>query len=83
MQKIVNGKLVLLTVEEIAQREHDAIKAQNEKSLQSIQDEISMSKKYLLDTDWYYIRKLETGIHIPVNISIAREEARAKINLLK
>ena len=34
---------------------------------------------YLADTDWYVIRKAETGKEIPGNILSAREAARADL----
>lgn len=40
-------------------------------------------KKYLLNTDWYYIRKLETGKEIPADIVAKRIELRALINSLE
>lgn len=40
---------------------------------------ISESKAYLERTDWYVIRKIETGKEIPEDILKAREEARKKI----
>ena len=83
MNKYVNGELVPLTEEEIAQREIDAVKAQEEQSKQVIQDEINTNKKYLSDTDWFYIRRLDTGEEVPVDIVAARAAARAKINQLE
>jgi hypothetical protein len=37
------------------------------------------ARKYLKDTDWYVIRKQETGKEIPSDILTAREEARKRI----
>lgn len=34
--------------------------------------------KYLSDTDWYIIRKAETGVEIPANILTLRAAARVK-----
>ena len=83
MNKIVNGKLVPLTEEEIVQREIDAVKAQEEQSKQVVQDEINTNKKYLSDTDWFYIRRLDTGEEVPVDTVAERAAARAKINQLE
>ena len=83
MNKIVNGKLVPLTEEEIVQREIDAVKAQEEQSKQVVQDEINTNKKYLSDTDWFYTRRLDIGEEVPVDIVTARAAARAKINQLE
>jgi hypothetical protein len=37
------------------------------------------SREYLASTDWYVIRKSETGVEIPMEISMARADARASI----
>jgi hypothetical protein len=37
------------------------------------------SKIYLAETDWYVIRKTETGAAIPTDILVARADARAAI----
>ena len=37
------------------------------------------AKRYLADTDWYVVRKTETGVAIPDDISTARQEARDRI----
>jgi len=37
------------------------------------------SQIYLAETDWYVVRKFETGIDIPQDILTARAEARASI----
>lgn len=34
---------------------------------------------YLTKTDWYVVRKAETGVDIPADIVIARQKARAAI----
>jgi len=83
MNKVVNGKIIPLTEEEIAQREADAIKAQEEQQLQSIKDDIDTHRKYLSDTDWYVIRKQENGTEIPHEVLTARDEARANIDNLR
>lgn len=47
---------------------------------QNPQDAINyQSRMYLSQTDWYAIRFAETGVPIPVEISSAREAARASI----
>jgi hypothetical protein len=38
------------------------------------------AKKYLLETDWYIIRQLETGIAIPEEIRVKRTQARIDSN---
>jgi hypothetical protein len=37
------------------------------------------AREYLANTDWYVIRKLETGKEIPTDISQKRIQARASI----
>lgn len=37
------------------------------------------SKAYLAETDWYVVRKVETGVEIPQQILDARAEARLSI----
>jgi hypothetical protein len=37
------------------------------------------ARKYLDSTDWYIIRKFETGIEVPRDILDARAEARTKV----
>jgi hypothetical protein len=37
------------------------------------------SREYLASTDWYAIRKAETGVEIPEDILIKRSDARASI----
>ncbi len=42
--------------------------------------EIQEALKYLKNTDWYVIRKIEMGTEIPLDISVPRGEARIKAN---
>ena len=37
------------------------------------------ARRYLADTDWYVVRKTETGEAIPDDITTARQEARERI----
>ena len=39
----------------------------------------SESLTYLASTDWYVTRAFETGIQVPADITIKRQEARASI----
>ena len=41
-----------------------------------IQRNINIKLKLLEDTDWYYIRKLETNEDVPVDVVNQRTEAR-------
>ena len=41
-----------------------------------IQRNINIKLKLLEDTDWYYIRKLETNEDVPVDVVNKRTEAR-------
>jgi len=83
MNKIVDGKIIPLTEEEITQRNADAIKAQEEQAIQIIKDGIDANLEYLSSTDWYVVRFSETGIVIPAEVATARAEARANINTLE
>lgn len=47
------------------------------------QIEIEELKKYLISTDWYVVRKIETGIEILEEISNKRSEARKRIDVLQ
>lgn len=44
---------------------------------------ISKLEKYLAETDWYAIRKNETGKDIPTDIFEAREQARDDISSMR
>ena len=57
----------------------------NEGATQEDLDIIIQSNKQscyieLLETDWYFIRKAETGIEVPIEILQQRAEIRAKYN---
>lgn len=41
-----------------------------------LKQSIEQNKKYLLDTDWYCARKIETSNDIPEEIVAKRQEAR-------
>lgn len=43
--------------------------------------QIDMRKKYLNETDWYYVRKLETGEDVPSDIAESRKQAREFLRL--
>lgn len=43
------------------------------------QQKNAAARAYLTSTDWYIIRKMETGTAVPDDILIARQEARADI----
>jgi hypothetical protein len=47
--------------------------------IDKIQNDNARYEKFLPATDWYVIRKIETGKEIPEDILKAREEARNKI----
>lgn len=38
--------------------------------------EINEAKAYLISTDWYYVRKAETGEEVPEEVIAKRAEAR-------
>jgi hypothetical protein len=39
-------------------------------------EKIKISKEYLNSTDWYYARKLETGVEVPLEVVNKRTEIR-------
>jgi len=39
-----------------------------------------MAKEYLASTDWYVVRKAETGVEIPEDVDTNRLEARKTLN---
>ena len=83
MNKIVNGKLVPLTAEELAQREIDSANALVEQTRQARVDEMNVSLEYLSDTDWYVTRLTETQVAIPTQVSTDRALARANVDAIK
>lgn len=38
------------------------------------------AQKYLDDTDWYVVRKLDTGVDIPAQVTAKRQECRDVIS---
>jgi hypothetical protein len=65
---VINKTLVPLTEDELADIQ---LEKQNQINIQN--------KEYLSSTDWYVIRQTETGVEIPMEISMARSDARAAI----
>ena len=56
----------------------DAINAEKQES--KVINKIRETVQYLNDTDWYYVRKIETGKDVPAAIATKRDEARAFLN---
>lgn len=58
----------------------------NEENLQIKEQKIEQLKKQqyeeLKDTDWYYVRNIETGLEIPENIKQLRSSIRDKYDSL-
>lgn len=46
-------------------------------------DDMNNAKQYLLDTDWYVVRKMDTGIAVPEEIEKKRQEARELISQIR
>lgn len=69
-----------LTPEEVVEVETYINSVEADPSTTQAMTEIHQSKSILAATDWYVIRKLETGKEIPANISQMRETARNIIN---
>jgi hypothetical protein len=45
--------------------------------------EIATLTAYLSSTDWYAVRKAETGKAMPEDVTLARQQARDRISELK
>lgn len=43
------------------------------------QQESEDAKKYLASTDWYVVRKSETGVLVPLDVTLARAAARLMV----
>ena len=72
--------LITEDMKEILIEEIQAInKAKEDEYKQSIEYKIQEAKAYLIGTDWYITRFIETGKEIPEDIKLKREEARALI----
>lgn len=69
-----------LSAEEIVEVESYISTIEENPSTTQAMTEIHQSKSILAATDWYVIRKLETGKEIPANISEMRATARSIIN---
>lgn len=50
-----------------------------EKQISEQEKTNAKARRYLATTDWYVIRKMETGVEIPEDISAARVAARLSI----
>ena len=74
------GQRYDLTNEQIIEVETYIQSVEEDPSLTQSMTEIHQSKSILAATDWYVIRKLETGKEVPSHISEMRENARAIIN---
>ncbi|NCU30773.1 hypothetical protein EOM57_03120 [Candidatus Saccharibacteria bacterium] len=44
---------------------------------------ISELESYLNSTDWYVVRRTDTGVEIPPDVAAARQEARDEISALR
>lgn len=69
---VINKTVVPLTEDELA-----SIQLEKQNIINAHNREI------LASTDWYVIRKSETGIEVPIDITIIRETARALIVEIK
>ena len=70
--------LITKDMKEISLEEIKAIdKAKEDEYKNSVAFKISEAKTYLISTDWYITRFIETGKEIPEDIKLKREEARA------
>ena len=70
--------LITSDMKEISLEEIKAInKAKEDEYKNTIEYKIQEAKAYLISTDWYITRFIETGKEIPEDIKLKREEARA------
>ena len=46
---------------------------------QTLEYKINEANQYLITTDWYVTRKMETGVEIPLDVLTKRAEARLLI----
>ena len=70
--------LITEDMKEILIEEIQAInKAKEDEYKNTIEYKIQEAKAYLISTDWYITRFIETGKEIPEDIKLKREEARA------
>lgn len=44
---------------------------------------ISELESYLNSTDWYVVRRIDTGVEIPPDVDVARQAARDEISTLR
>ena len=72
---LVNNELILLTDEQRSEVDAyiDTVQADEQEQLNLD------SEMYLRSTDWYVVRKAETGVAIPMEILSKRAEAREAI----
>ena len=77
-RRVVDGQTVQVYLTEA--EESAIIVEQDKLETQEAQDKINAeARAYLASTDWYIIRKQETGEEIPQEVLNARAEARAKV----
>lgn len=74
------GEAFELTEDEVAEVETYITTIATDESLSDAMAQIHESKKMLAGTDWYVIRKMDTGVEIPDNIKQLRARARELID---
>ena len=74
------GEAFELTEDEVAEVEAYITTIATDESLSDAMAQIHESKKMLAGTDWYVIRKMDTGVEIPDNIKQLRARARELID---
>lgn len=80
MKKLVNGVLVDLTAEEIAQRNAEETAWNNGAFDRAIVDLRAKRNKLLQDTDYIVTKNLEAGIDIPADWKTYRQSLRDLTN---
>lgn len=75
-----NNQSINLTEDEIAEVQAYINTIEADDNLSETMAQIHQSKKILVATDWYVVRKMEIGTEIPENITLMRTKAREIID---
>ena len=71
MSELLNEQTIELDFDQLTPAEQDEVVSRH-----SSQQLLGMAKQYLQQTDWYVVRKTETGMAIPDNVLALRAQAR-------
>ena len=56
---------------------------QEQEAAATLKTQIKQAQDYLSSTDWMVVRQSETGVVVPDEVSLARQEARNTISQLR